>query len=487
MLSKTKKNYLFQVFYGIMSMIIPLITAPYITRVLGAEELGVYNYAYSISGMFLKVAELGVINHGSRSIAILQGNKKERSRTFSEIYFIQAISGVIISLIYLFYVFLFVKENTLIAFLQILYVSSSIFNVRWFYMGLEDFKKTVTRDMVVKIISFVSIFVFVRGKDDLWKYTIITLGSFLFSNIFLWIGIHKYIDWIRPSIPGIKKQLKPMIVLFIPTIAVTIYTVMDKMMLGIISGSVYVAYYHYAAIIVAIPLFFITSFGQVMLPRLSVMTAEGDKRSKNIVHKSLIFAFFMACAFSFGLSSISSTFIPLYYGEEFEASIILLILISMKLPFMAYSDVLRSQVLIPNHVDKKYVISLFIGAGINLAVNFMLIPKMAAIGAAIGTIVAEAAVCIAQIVYSRPFFNPKETILKSIPFIAFGMIMLIVVTKVGTIRVSSELIKLLIQILSGAVIYLILSFIYYCVFVIRENPYITIKIIINKLKKTQND
>ena len=475
MVSKTKQNYIFQVIYGILSMIVPLITAPYVTRVLGADNLGIYNYAYSISGIFLKISELGVVNHGSRSIASYQKDIESRSQIFWEIYFIQFCVSLIITGVYFFYVLSFVKEHYLIALLQVIYVSSSIFNIRWFYMGLEQFKKTVTRDLIVKILSFIALFVFVKSRADLWKYTVITLSAFTASNIFLWYGIKKYIKWVKPSKQGILDQIKPMLVLFIPTIAVSIYTVMDKVMLGAISGETSVAYYHYASVIAAIPLFFITSFGQVMLPRLSAMAAEGDTNSNSVIDKSLLFAFFMACAFSFGLSAISSEFIPLYYGEEFNDCTILLILISFKLPFMAYSDVIRSQVLIPHHEDRKFVISLFFGAGINLLSNSLLIPGYGAVGAAIGTIVSEAAVSISQLFLARKRYNPIKSLKSSLSFVLIGLIMFFVVVAIKNSILCKPIFKLIIEIASGAFCYLSLSFVYAFFFMDRKGLQITLK------------
>ena len=138
-----KKNYLYQVLYEILAIGLPLITAPYISRVLGAENLGVFSYTHSVANVFLMIARLGIVNHGSRYIAAYQKDYEGRSRAFSELFTIQFVVGILLTIAYVVYTGLFISENKLVAFVQTIFVASSLFDIGWLYMGMENFKKTV--------------------------------------------------------------------------------------------------------------------------------------------------------------------------------------------------------------------------------------------------------------------------------------------------------------------------------------------------------
>lgn len=483
-MNKAKKNYIFQVIYQLLTLMFPLITAPYVTRTLGASNLGIYTYSLSVATVFLKVAELGIVNHGSRSIASVQDNEIERSKVFSNIYIIQAFSSLLMTLIYIAYVFLIVKEDKCIGFLQTISVISSLFNISWLYMGMENFKKIVFRDTAVKILSLFCIFIFVREKNDLWKYACILLVSSTVGYLTLWFEIKKYVVFFKPSIEEIKKHIKPILILFIPTIAVTLYTTIDKVMLGSISGKSQVAYYQYAATLASIPLGFITSFGNVMMPHMASMSAKKEKSVVETINKSMLFIMFLSSAFAFGEAAISREIIPLYYGDEFIASVPLLILLSIKLPFMSWASVIRTQCLIPENRDKEYIISLFCGAAINLSMNFFLISKFDAIGAVIATIFAEIAVCVAQTTCVWKRLHLGKTLLHGIGFPVIGVIMYSVV-RIVALQFETNVLTLLFEVLIGASIYLVLSFFYYC-YVLKKSSirsfYILVKDMLTRKK-----
>lgn len=467
-----KRNYLYQVLYEILAIVLPLITAPYISRVMGAENLGIFSYSHSVANLFLMFARLGVVNHGSRSIAACQKDGEKRNRVFSEIFTIQAVFGLLMTTVYMIYIVLFVKENQIIFFLQSIFVISAFFDIGWFFMGMENFKKTVTRNIVVKLVSLISIFAFVHDRGDLSIYTIISTGSMLLGHITLWVGLKKVVKFVKPSFSGVWTQLKGCLVMFVPTIAVTIYTVIDKVLLGGLAGETQVGYYDQAAKLVAVPLGFITSFGAVMLPRMSALEAEGAHGSEgiSIMNKSLVFMVAVATAISFGLASVSETLIPVYYGKEFLACIPLLMLISVKLPFMAWANVIRTQCLIPKHRDRQFIISLFVGAAVNIVMNLLLITKFKAIGAAIATISSEVAVCLVQSIFARDVLPMKKPLLQSFGFVAIGAIMYAIVYILSITLPFNALINLCIEIACGGLIFIGLGGAFYCGVVEKKSP-----------------
>ncbi len=479
-MASIKKNYLYQVMYEILAILIPLITAPYITRVLGANQLGVFSYTQSVASLFLSVARLGVVNHGSRSIAAVQNDKEKRSMVFVSIFCVQFFFSLFVTVIYVIYVLLFLQEYRIIAMLQTLWVATAMVDISWAFMGMENFKVTVLRGISIKVISLVMIFIFVRNPAELWIYTLIVAGSAISGNLVLWMSKKKYFRRVIPDKKDIFAQIKPMFILFIPTIAVTIYTMMDKIMLGRISGTIYVSYYEYSSKLVSIPMGFITSFGAVMIPRMSALANAGisENQKNDTICKSLVFVMFLGVAFSFGLASISDVLIPIYYGAAFFPCVILLKIVAIKLPAMAWANVIRTQVLIPEHKDKEYIISLFIGAAVNLLLNLYFISKYQAVGAAIATVIAEIAVCMVQ----SMFFSNKKVLVKpilySIGYLLIGVGMYAVVQNVGK-YLMSPLWNLAIEVIVGSIFYLILGGLFTLFIVLKIKP----KQLINRMMK----
>lgn len=185
-MTSIKKNFLYNAFYQVLTLILPLITTPYISRVMGAERVGVYSYAYSIAYYFGMFILLGTNNYGNRTIASVRDDKKILSKTFWSIYAMQLFLGLFVSTVYLMYVFV-IAEEQMMALLQIIYLISVALDISWFFFGIEQFKLTVTRNTIIKILTVVAMLLFVKSIDDLYIYALIMVGSSLISQIFLWI------------------------------------------------------------------------------------------------------------------------------------------------------------------------------------------------------------------------------------------------------------------------------------------------------------
>ena len=162
-----KQNYLYNVIYQLLLVLLPLLTAPYISRVLGTEGVGIYSYTYSIAYYFVLFAMLGINNYGNRAIAKVKDNSEELNRTFSSLLIFHIYISILTTIAYVFYCIFLVKDNTYIAILQVLYVLSGIFDINWFYFGMEKFKLTVTRNTIIKLLSVIAIFLFVKNENDL--------------------------------------------------------------------------------------------------------------------------------------------------------------------------------------------------------------------------------------------------------------------------------------------------------------------------------
>ena len=454
-MESVKKNFIYNTIYQILLVILPLITAPYISRTLGANAVGVYSYTNSVAYYFILIAMLGISNYGNRTIASVRDNKEKLNEKFSSIYTLQFILFIIAIISYVVYSLFIASENNMIFLLQTFYVVSGLLDISWLFFGLEQFKLTVFRNVVIKILTVISMFIFVKDISDLWIYTLImSLGTFI-SQLYLWFYVKKFVTFKKVSFRNITENIKPIIILFIPVIAYSIYKVMDKIMLGNMSNYSEVGYYNNAEKIINIPMGIITALGTVMLPRMSNMVANGkNDKSKQYISLSVKVVTIISSAIAFGLMGISNVFTPVFFGEGFEPSAKIIYLLSITVFFISWANVVRTQYLMPNNYDKIYVISTVIGGIVNLIINLLLIPKYAAVGAAIGTIFAEFSVMIMQVIAVRKEISVLKYIFEYMPVLIIGFCMMFIVNWLGTL-IGDSIVTIVIQILVGGSFFLI--------------------------------
>lgn len=452
-----KKNFLYNLLYQFVQIVIPLILLPYVSRILGADTLGIYNYSYTIASYFLIFAMLGVANYGCRSIAEVQDNYEERSNVFSGIYLVQFLFSLCVLSIYLIYVIFFVKENKLVALIQTLVVLSGMFDINWFYFGIEKFKLTVTRNIIIKIMTTIAVFVFVKKPTDLVIYTFIYASGLLASQSVVWIFLKKYIKIKKTKLKDAVVHFKPMIVLFVPIIAISLYKYMDKIMLGILCEYSQVAYYTNSESIISIPAVITTALGTVALPRLTSLNAKGEKKtSEYYLEVSLQFAMFLACGMGFGLGAVSDIFVRLYFGNEFEPCAMLMTIFFPCVIFQAWASIIRMQYLLPNAHDKIYVFSVITGAIVNLFINIMLIPSLQAVGAVIGTLVAEFIVAAIQTIFCVKRLPIRKYMNTTLFYIAIGSLMFVLISIIKK-HIAFGISSLLLLIVIGGGFYVIVS------------------------------
>lgn len=454
--NNVRKNYIYNVMYQIVAIIIPIITTPYVSRVLGANNIGIYGYTVSISAYFILFGSLGISLYGQREIAYCQGDSKKYSKSFYEILLLRFIA-MTISAILFYFIFVF-KSNDYSIYFKILLVEiiANMFDISWFLQGLEEFKKTVVRNIIVRIISLVVIFLFVKSKSDLPIYFIIYVLSILIGNLSLWLYLPKYLKKIKIKELNMTKHLKPALVLFVPQIAIQVYTVLDRTMIGIlIPAKEEVGFYTQGEHILKLLLTIITSLGTVMLPRIASIFSTGDKEKiKEYLNKSFNFVYFLGMPMVFGIISVSRKFVPVFFGSGYDRVIYVMMTISPILIFIGLSNVLGVQYLLPTKRQKEFTISVFVGAIINFGINLILIPKYGAIGAAIGTIIAELFVTIVQLFYVRKDLNVLKILKISITYFIGSITMFVALLFVRKIPLSN-LESVLLQVLVGIVVYIL--------------------------------
>ena len=456
-MGKVKKNFVYNLIYQVLILVIPLITAPYLARTVKADGVGIYSYTYSIVYYFMLLTMLGVNNYGNRTIAKVREDKEKRSKEFLGIYALQLIIGIIMLVLYLGYVIIFNSAYKNIAIIQSLFIISAMFDINWFFFGMEEFKKTITRNTFIKIGNVILIFALVKSPDDLWKYTLIMSGMMCLSQFILWGFLRKKIKFVKIGLKDVIKHIKPNLVLFIPVIAVSLYKMMDKIMLGKIANVTEVGFYENAEKIIGIPMTLITALGTVMLPRISNIIEKGEINKVNdYISKSISFVMFMSLAMCAGLISVGYNFAPIYFGVEFQKTGILIMLLSVTLPFLSFANVIRTQYLIPAEKDKIYIVSVSLGAVSNLIMNILLIPKLESVGACIGTVTAEFIVMFYQAFAVRKKIQISKYIKNIIPFVLKAGVMLAVTYVFNFIKMN-DFIRFFIQICVGCLVYGLLN------------------------------
>lgn len=455
--SSVKKNFAYQMIYEVFILLLPFLTSPYIARVIGANGLGLYSYSHTVANYFVLFAMLGIKNHGNRIIAKSRDNKDELNKAFSNLLSVHIIISALVCVVYAGY--LFIAENKIYAIIQSGLVLSGLFDISWFYFGIEKFKLTVTRNSIIKILTVICVFTFVRHSDDLWIYCTIMSVGMLVSQLALWIPLKKYVSFVKPEWNQMKLHLKPMLILFIPTIAVSLYKYMDKIMIGSMNTKVQLGYYENAEKVINILMTVITSFGTVMLPKMSNLAAKKSKQTLKYINMSMDFINCLAFGLAFGLAGVGTIFSVVFWGSEFETSGYIIMGLAVTVPFIAFANVIRTQHLIPNSRDKEYVSSVCIGGLLNLIINIILIPKYGAMGAMTGTVVAEASVCIIQTFVVRKDLPVLKYLKDCLFYFIFGTAMFATVFLIGKFM-GTGIATLFVQIPTGAVMYIALCALY---------------------------
>ncbi|MCQ2431297.1 MAG: oligosaccharide flippase family protein [Clostridia bacterium] len=477
----TKKNYLYNVLCEVITTLIPLITTPYVTRILGTDGLGSYNYVMTIASYFVLLANFGVKAYGNRCIAQVKDDTEARSRVFSGIYYQQLILSLTAGTLYAVYAAAFGGEYKVIFLVFGINLLSAVMEVTWLYYGMEVFAPAAFAAIGTKLLSAAGIFLFVKNHDDLWLYTVLCSGSVIAVQIILWCGVHKYVRFVRVPFAEIRKHFLPCLALLVPMFAPTLYRSMDKLMLEYIVGKDAVGLYGAAEQLQTCMLGFITGLSTVMLPRVSNLLAHGkDAESRQYLGSSLQFSLFIGCAFAFGIGAAAQVFVPYYYGQGFAEAALLTTVLSPTIFFISWAEVIRSQYIIPRKMDRIFLISVLVGGSVNLLCNAALIGTMAehsaaglsrfgagALGALPGTLLAELSVILVQYIFLHKELPYLTFIRTCLIFPIAGGIMFVIVRLIGSVltaHLGSMLMVLFCEVAAGAAVYLAITGGWYFIF-----------------------
>ncbi len=446
-------NLIYNSAYQLLIILVPLVTIPYLSRVLGASAVGEYSFTQSVTNYFVLFGVLGLARYGSRAIAAVSDDRAQLSKTFAALLRIQHIATGISILCYVLLILLCDPASRLIFLIWGIWVVSDLLDISWFFFGIENFKITAIRSSVIKIATLAAIFLLVRSPDDLWIYCMITAGGYFISAAVLWPLLPRYVDRCKASWALVRQHILPCLGLFLPTVATSLYTILDKVILGLLAPMDQLGYFEYAEKLSRVPLALITALGTVMLPRMSNALAHDDKRQADrYLSGTIQLATVVALAFAFGISAVSPEFVPLFFGEAYEPAIPLMMLLSAIIPIVAWSNVTGVQYLLPHFRDRAFTLSVCVGAAVNITVNLLLIPSFQAMGAVIATISAELSVLIVQLAFIRDRGFIKAGVKTLLPFMVAGLLMFTIVRIVSG-AMPEGIVGLLIEIFIGMAVY----------------------------------
>lgn len=454
MTMSVKKNYLYNLLYQMTSVLLPVLTIPYVSRVLSADGIGINTVTYANTQYFILLGSLGISIYATKKIATIREKKDKLKKTFWEIFSIQ-FTGCILA--YMVFALTLGQSHKYGVFymLQGFYILAAAVDISWYFLGIENFKNASLRSFFAKIISVILIFIFVKTRDDLWKYILINAGTMFVGQLIMWFYVGK--DMLKVKEIGklkIAMHIMPILALFVPQIATQVYTVLDKTMIDLFKGAVEAGYYDQSQKIVRILLSVVTSLGIVMLPRIANLFSKDDLNEvKKSLRKAFVVISFLSIPITFGLIGISDKFVPILFGNEFLSVIPLTKISPVLVIIIGLGNVFGTQYLLAIGKNKEYTASVCIGALVNFCFNLLLIPRFAAMGAVIATVSAELSIALIQFWFARVVFD-FTWIKETYKYWVSGILMLAIVRLVGNVTPISILF-LLLQIAIGSLVYFI--------------------------------
>lgn len=406
-MNKTVKNIIYNGLYQLLIIALPILTVPYVVRVLGASKIGLNSYIVSIGGILSFVIILGINQFGVRIIAKTDRNIPELKEQFFNLWIIQLVMGVLVVVIYS--ICVFNSANRIYFYANIPYLIGFAIDISWFFIGIEQIKEVVLRNTVIKLVSVSFIFLLVHNPNDLTIYILINSLTILFSNIIFWIKLSNYFGGLKINLKRISfSYFLPLLLLGTPQFAVQLYTNFDSTMVGIVAGTVQLAYYDQSQKIVRIILALVTSVSTVLMPKLAQIDKNGDKEKNDfnrLIKLSLDVTLIVSLFLVFNLMINSSEFVPWFFGKKFIPMIDNMYFVSLILVLIAYGGVFSGQFALAKGYYKEYSIPYFAGAIVSIPLNVFLASKYQANGGTLAIIITEFFVCVTRIYLLRKKIN----------------------------------------------------------------------------------
>ena len=428
-----RENYTYNLIYQVLTLLTPFVTTPYIARVLGSEGVGIQSYTASVVQYFSILAALGTASYGQREIARHRDSREERSQVFWEIELLCA-STTALCLVVWMGVIAFSREYAPYYGALTMTLAAVAFDVSWFFGGMEQYRLIVIRNTAIKLAGIALMFLFVKDSGDLLLYIALLAATGLLGNISMWGYLRKFVSPVSLSKLRVRRHLKEVVVYFIPTIATSVYTILDKTMIGWFSGSSKSqnGYYEYATGFVNMAKILIISFNAVMSARMSYLFArDRGEEIRERIGGSVDFVLLLGLPITFGLAGIADKFVPWFLGDQYGPVAWLLKLCSPLVLIVGFSDCMGSQILTPSGQRARSAKVIVAGACANACLNLVLIPHFQAAGAAAASILAETLITGLYFRLCRGYIRPAMLVRYGWKRLAAAVVMLGAVLALG--------------------------------------------------------
>ena len=453
-----RRNFVYKLLYEILALAAPLITAPYVSRVLGAEGVGIYSYSQSCIAYFTMFAVLGTNIYGMREIARCRDDKTVYSKKFWEIEILTVITSTVCVILWVGITIQSTEYKPyFLALVPTLF--ASMFDISWFYTGQEAVGYTVFWNAICKIAGVVLIFSFIKSEDDVVAYIMLNSLILMFGNLSMWIFLPKFL--VRVSVKSLRiwHHFKETLIYFIPTIATSIYTVLDKTLIGLITNDAYQnGFYEQATKIINIAkTASFVALNSVMGARLAYLFAENKiEEAKSKIKTAMNMILLLTIGSMFGVVAIASDFVPVFFGEGYEPVIDLLYLMAPLIVIIGISNCIGTQYYTP--IGKTKIASLYMIAGsvVNLILNILFIPVLGAKGAVIGSIGAEAVITMLFVHFDERYITWKYLLMIGYKKVIAGLLMLLMIRTMSLNLNLSGIVLVCVQVIVGILTYFLM-------------------------------
>ena len=455
---KVLKNYAYNLSYQLLLIILPIITTPYVTRVFSSNDLGTYSFFNSIVTYFVLLATLGVANYGTKEIS---GNRTIIHKNFWGIYTLQLGATILSLTLYILLCLTFSLMQNPVAYILGLSLLSKGLDISWLFQGLEDFRKITVRNITVKLVGVIAIFLFIKSASDLYLYVFLLTIFELLGQLSMWLPAKEFIGKPHFDLMYAKRHLKPVILLFLPQIAISLYVSLDSTMLGVLASARDVGIYDQALRLVNILLTLVTSLGSVMLPRVSNLLSSGDHKAVNKMHE-ISFLIYNLVIFPImaGMLIVNDDFVTFFLGQDFQEARYAIAIMIFRMFFIGWTNIMGIQILIPHNKNKEFMLSTTIPAIVSVGLNLLLLPKLGYIGAAIVSVLTETLVWGIQFFYTHTYLREVPIIGSLIKIIISSGFMYGILLFVKQFLNVSPMINVGLYVVLGAIIYISLILIF---------------------------
>lgn len=452
--SKVFLNYLYNLSYEILSLVLPIFSVPYVSRVLGAYQLGKYYYVTAVVAYFGIFAVLGTVDYGQREIAKRQDDILERSKTFWDVLVFRVFFIFVALIIYIPVIFFSLAKYRLLYIINIISFVCWACDVSWYFQGMENYKVTALKNGMVKIAATILIFVLIKSQNDVWLYTLIYALAGLVGNLTMFPYLKGSIVFLRPNLKHALGQFTSIFGLFLPVVAIQLYNSLDKIILGQFSTSRQVGYFSQVQIIVNFCVIFVAAYGGVMTPHISYLYQNGKRKIiKNYIQSAIKYVYMLAVPMVIGCLCIGDIFVPVFFGPKYKAAIPTLYILACLIVVMGMGQ-LQGQFLIAINRQKYFSFATVSALVINFIIAIVLIVcfHSGATGTAFATVISEIVATCIEAFYLKDISGLESYFSSFMHYLAFGALIIVPICIIRIVF-NSHLLIIILSLIFGSICY----------------------------------